>query len=154
MAKVPRAGPVIRNRKARYRFEILETVEAGIVLTGSEVKSLRDGKASLDEAFAVIRQDEVFLRDCHIAPYPMAGYAQHVPTRPRKLLLHRRQIRKWANRIKERGLTLVPLSLYFSERGIAKVELALARGKTHEDKRAELKKRELDREIDRAMKRR
>jgi SsrA-binding protein len=154
MAKGPSVTPVIHNKKATFNFEILEKVEAGIALTGSEVKSLRDGKASLDEAFAVIRDGEAFLRGCNISPYPMAGYAQHAPTRERKLLLHRRQIHKWGNKVTLRGLTLIPLSLYFSERGLVKVSLALAHGKTHSDKRATLRKREHQREIDRAMKRR
>lgn len=154
MARVPHQTPVIRNKKARHDYEILDEIEAGIVLTGSEVKSLRNGKASLDEAFAVIRNGEAFLRGCNISPYPMAGYAQHAPTRERKLLLHRRQIRKWESKVVQRGLTLVPLAIYFSERGIVKVRVALARGKTHGDKRAALKKREHQREIERAMKRR
>ncbi len=153
MPKVPSTTPVIRNKKARFDFEILETVDAGIVLTGSEVKSLRDGKASLEEAFASIQDEEVWLRDCNISPYPMAGYAQHKPTRERKLLLHRREIRKWAAKVRERGWTIIPLQLFFSDRGLVKVQLGLARGKTHEDKRASLKKREAEREIDRAMKR-
>ena len=154
MVKNPPPPPTIHNKKARHDFEILEKVEAGIALTGSEVKSLRSGKASLDEAFAVIRHGEVYLRDFTISPYEQAGYAQHLPTRERKLLLHRREIGKWEKKVKERGLTLVPLRVYFSDRGIAKVQLALAKGKTHADKRATLKDREHRREMDRAMKRR
>jgi len=154
MGRLPPQTPVIKNKKVRYNFEILEKVEAGIALTGSEVKSLRDGRASLDEAFAVIRAGEAFLRGCNISPYPMAGYAQHHPTRERKLLLHRREIKRWAAKVTQRGLTLVPLALYFSDRGIVKVQLGLARGKTHADKRADLKQREHQREMDRAMKRR
>ncbi len=154
MAKGPSSTPVIHNKKAAFNFEILEKLEAGIALTGSEVKSLRDGRASLDEAFAMIRDGEVYLRGCNISPYPMAGYAQHQPTRERKLLLHARQIHKWESKVVLRGLTLIPLSIYFSERGLVKVSLALARGKTHSDKRETLKKREQMREIDRAMKRR
>ena len=154
MAKGPTQTPVIRNKKAHFDFEILDKLEAGISLTGSEVKSLRDGKASLEEAFAVIRSGEVFLRGFNISPYPMASYNQHQPTRERKLLLHRRQIHKWEAKVTLRGLTLVPLSVYFSERGIVKVSLALARGKTHSDKRSDLKKREHKREMDREMKRR
>jgi SsrA-binding protein len=154
MAKGPSSTPVIHNKKAAFDFEILEKLEAGIALTGSEVKSLRDGRASLDESFAMIRGGEVFLRGCNISPYPMAGYAQHHPTRERKLLLHTRQIRKWESKVVLRGLTLVPLAIYFSERGLVKVTLALARGQTHSDKRANLKKREQLREMERAMKRR
>ena len=154
MTKGPPQPPRILNKKVRYNFEVLETLEAGIALTGSEVKSLRMGKASLDEAYAYVRGGEVFLLDCNISPYPMAGYAQHKPTRERKLLLHRRQIRKWQAKVSQRGLTIVPLSLYFNERGIAKMSLALARGKTHSDKRADLKKREQERDIDQALRRR
>jgi SsrA-binding protein len=152
MAKVPPPPPTIRNKKARFNFEIIDQVEAGIALTGSEVKSLRRGKASLEEAFAVIRDGEMFLRDCNISPYENAGYAQHVPTRERKLLLHRREIGRWTQKVTQRGLTLVPLSMYFNDRGIVKVSIALARGKTHSDKRADLKDREDRREMDRALK--
>lgn len=154
MAKRPPTPPRVLNKKVRYNFELLETAEAGIALTGSEVKSLRAGKASLDEAYAFIRGGEIYLRDCNIAPYPMAGYAQHKPTRERKLLMHRREIRKWEAKVTQRGLTVVPLSIYFNERGIAKVGLALARGKTHADKRAELKRRADQRDMDRELRRR
>jgi SsrA-binding protein len=154
MAKGPPPSPKIANKKVRYNFEVLETVEAGIALTGSEVKSLRAGHASLDEAFAYIREGEMFLIDCNISPYPMAGYAQHKPTRERKLLLHRREIRKWQAKVTLRGLTIVPTALYFNEKGVVKVALALARGKTHADKRATLKKRADQRDIDRELRRR
>ncbi len=154
MAKGPPAAPRIINRKVRYNFEVLEKLEAGLALTGSEVKSLRAGKASLDEAYAMVRGQEMFLVDCHISPYPMAGYAQHAPTRPRKLLLHRRQILKWQARVTQRGLTIVPLEIYFNPRGLAKVCIALARGKTHADKRAEIRKRDDRREMDREARRR
>lgn len=154
MAKLPPKSPTIHNKKARFNFEILERLEAGVSLTGSEVKSLRDGKVSLDEAFAIIRAGEAFLRDCNISPYPMAGYAQHHPTRERKLLLHRRQIKKWSEKVTQRGLTIIPLRLYFNDRGMVKIELGLARGKKHADKRADIKKRDQQREIDRVMKRR
>ncbi|MHC5035490.1 MAG: SsrA-binding protein SmpB [Planctomycetota bacterium] len=154
MAKRPTESPKITNKKVRYNFEVLETLEAGIALTGSEVKSLRSGKASLDESYAYIRAGEMFLRDCNISPYPMAGYAQHKPTRERKLLLHRRQIRKWEGKVAQRGLTVVPLSLYFNERGLVKISLGLARGKTHADKRQDLKKRAQKREMDRETRRR
>lgn len=153
MGKGPTEPPQIKNKKARFKFEIVEKLEAGISLTGSEVKSLRSGKASLDEAYAVIREGEVFLRDCNISPYPMAGYAQHKPTRERKLLLHRRQIKKWANKVTLRGLTLVPLKLYFNDRGLAKIMIALAKGKTMSDKRGDIKARDEKRDIDRTLKR-
>ncbi|MGD8454574.1 MAG: SsrA-binding protein SmpB [Phycisphaerae bacterium] len=154
MVHGPPETPTVRNKKAHFNFEVLEKTEAGIALCGSEVKSLRQGRASLDEAFAVIRDGEVYLRGCNISPYPMASYNQHQPTRERKLLLHRRQIRKWEAKVTLRGLTLVPLNIYFNERGLAKVTLALARGKTHSDKRETLRKREHQRDMDRAMKRR
>ncbi len=154
MSKTPPPTPTIKNKKARFNFEILEQVEAGIALTGSEVKSLRNGKASLDEAFAVVRNGEVFLHDCNISPYPQAGYAQHAPTRQRKLLLHRREIRKLAGKVTQKGLTLVPLKLYFNDRGMVKVLIGLARGKKTHDKRQTIKKREHEREIKRAMRRR
>ncbi|MFO0840407.1 MAG: SsrA-binding protein SmpB [Phycisphaerae bacterium] len=146
--------PRIQNKKARFDFELLEHLTAGIALTGSEVKSLRAGKASLDEAYGYVERGEAYLRDCNISPYPMAGYAQHVPTRPRKLLLKRSEIRKLEAKVTQRGWTLVPLALYFNERGLVKVDIALARGKTHGDKRASLKERDVVREIDRAMRRR
>lgn len=152
-AKNPPQTPHIRNKRAKFNFEILETVEAGISLTGSEVKSLRNGKATLDEAYARIRNLEVFLVGCHISPYPMAGYAQHHPTRERKLLLHKRQIRKWNAKVMQRGLTLVPLAIYFTDRGKIKLELGLARGKTFADKRSAMKKRDHKREMDQAMRR-
>ncbi len=154
MARSGPMPPKIVNRKARFNFEILEKLEAGIALTGSEVKSLRAGKASLEEAFALIRDGEVFLRGCHIAPYANAGYAQHEPTRERKLLLHRRQIRKLLARVTQRGLTLVPLTIYFNDRGLAKVELALVRGKKLHDKRETIKRRDQQREIERLVRRR
>jgi len=154
MAKGPSPSPRIANKKARYHFEILETEEAGIALTGSEVKSLRAGHASLDEAFAFLRGGELYLLSCSISPYPMAGYAQHQPTRERKLLLHRRQIRKWEAKVTQRGLTIIPLALYFNERGLVKVSIALARGKTHSDKRDDLRRRDDQRDMQQAMRRR
>lgn len=154
MTKLPHATPQIRNKKARYNFELLEQVEAGIALTGSEVKSLRAGKASLEEAYAVIRRGELWLIGCNISPYPMAGYAQHEPTRERKLLLHRRELRKWEGKVTQKGLTLVPLEIYFNERGVAKVKVALARGKSHGDKRDDIRARDDRRQIERELRRR
>jgi SsrA-binding protein len=153
MPKGPTTPPKIVNKKARYDFELIERLEAGISLTGSEVKSLRAGKASLEEAYARIDGGEVMLLGCHISPYPQAGYAQHEPTRPRKLLLHKRQIRKWGAKVTQKGLTLVPLEIYFNDKGIAKLTIALAKGKTHADKRTDLKKRDHQREMARAMRR-
>jgi len=154
MSKSPPPPPRIHNKKARFHFDILETHEAGIALTGSEVKSLRSGKASLDEAFAVIRDGEMFLRDCHVSHYPQAGYAQHEPTRERKLLLRGREIRKLHAKVTQKGLTLVPTELYFNERGLVKVQIALARGKKLHDKRQDLKKAEHSREMQREARRR
>jgi SsrA-binding protein len=154
MAKRPPPSPQIRNKKARFRFEILEQVEAGISLSGSEVKSLRDGRASLEEAWAVVRGGEVFLRGCNISPYPQAGYAQHEPARERKLLLHRRQIRKLENKVTERGFTLAPLKMYFNERGLVKVLIGLCRGKKLYDKRETIKRRDQERDLARATRRR
>lgn len=154
MGKGPPPPPKIRNKRARFHFEILERLEAGISLTGSEVKSLRAGRASLEEAWAVVRDGEVFLRDCNISPYPQAGYAQHKPTRERKLLLHRREIRKLQNKVTQRGLTLVPLEMRFNERGLVKVLIGLCRGKKLHDKREDIRRRDQQREIDRATRRR
>lgn len=150
---LPAPRLVAENRKARHRFEILDTLECGIALTGSEVKSLRSGKLSLDEAYARVKEGEVWLVGADIAEYPQATYWNHPPKRPRKLLLHRDQIRKFAAKAHEKGLTLVPLKVYFNARGIAKVELGLCRGKKLHDKRESLKKAETQREIDRALRR-
>src|SRR5207249_4197344 len=141
------------NRKARYRFEILESLECGIQLTGSEVKSLRDGKLSLDEAYARVKDNEVWLVGADIAEYPQATLWNHPPKRPRKLLLKREERQKFANKAHEKGLTLVPLKVYFNARGLAKVQLGLCRGKKLHDKRETMKKADSRREIDRAMRR-
>jgi SsrA-binding protein len=145
---------VSENRKARHRFEILDTLECGIQLTGSEVKSLRNGKLSLDEAYARVKDGEVWLVGADIAEYPQATLWNHPPKRPRKLLLRREEREKFANMAHEKGLTLVPLRVYFSSRGLAKVQLGLCRGKKLHDKRESLKKADSKREIDRAMRRR
>jgi SsrA-binding protein len=142
---------VSENRKARHRFEILDTLECGIQLTGSEVKSLRDGKLSLDEAYARVKDGDVWLVGADIAEYPQATLWNHAPKRPRKLLLHRAEKQKFANKAHEKGLTLVPLKVYFNARGIAKVLLGLCKGKKLHDKREDLKKADSRREIGRAM---
>ena len=148
------AGNVVAgNPKARHDFHISETYETGIVLTGSEVKSLREGRASLREAFAVVRDHEVFLIGMHIPPYEQAGYMQHEPTRTRKLLLHHEEIERLAAKTKERGLTLVPLRCYF-DHGLAKVEIGLARGKKLYDKREDMKERDSKMAVDRYLGRR
>jgi len=148
-----RPGPSIRNRKAHFRFEILEKIECGLVLQGTEVKSLRDGQASLEEAYARIQDDEIWLIGAHIAPYEHGNVMNHEPTRPRKLLLHRREIRKLLPKVIQRGLTMVPLAIYFNQRGLAKCTVALAQGKAHRDKRDDIRKREQKREMDRVQRR-
>jgi SsrA-binding protein len=140
---------VATNRKARYNYEILDTFEAGIVLVGSEVKSLRAGSVQLKDSYASIRGGEVWLESVHIAQYSFAENGGHDPERPRKLLLHRREIDRLFGRIREEGLTLVPLQMYFTE-GRAKVELGLARGKRPHDKRRAIVERQQKREMDRA----
>jgi SsrA-binding protein len=144
---------VARNSKARHDYHILETWEAGLVLSGTEIKSVRAGKVSLAEAFGVVRRGEVWLEGMTIAAYDSAGYVNHEPRRTRKLLLHVREIRRLIGAVEQQGLTLVPLDLHFT-RGRAKVTLALARGKKLHDKRETLKRRIADREAARAMGRR
>ncbi len=130
------------NRKARFEFEILDKVEAGLELRGTEVKSLRGGKASLDEAYVGIIEGEAFVVGMHIPEYEKGGYANHEPRRRRKLLLHADEIEKLHRKVSERGFTIIPLSLYFNERGIAKIEVALARGRRLHDKRDAIAERE------------
>lgn len=141
---------VARNRRARFEFDLLESVEAGIVLTGTEVKSLRNGKASLEESYAGIDQNEVWLYGCDIPEYLQANRMNHKPKRPRKLLLHRREIDKLIAKASEKGLTIVPLKIYFKD-GIAKVEISIARGRKLYDKRDALKKQDARRDMDRAL---
>jgi SsrA-binding protein len=143
---------VCRNRRASHDYEIHDKVECGVVLVGTEVKSLRDGHATLDDAYAQVKDGEVWLFGCEIPEYWAGNRLNHKPKRPRKLLLHRREIDKFAGKASERGFTLVPLRLYFRE-GKAKVEIAVARGKQTHDKRQALKTAEAKREIDRAMSR-
>jgi SsrA-binding protein len=141
---------VARNRRARHEFDLLESIEAGIVLTGTEVKSLRNGKASLEEAYAGIDNGEVWLLGCDIPEYLQANRMNHKPKRPRKLLLHRREIDKLFAKAAEKGLTLVPLKIYFKD-GVAKVEISIARGRKLYDKRDALKKQDAKRDMDRAV---
>jgi SsrA-binding protein len=141
---------IARNRRARHEYELLESWEAGLVLQGSEVKSLRAGQANLNDAFGIVREGEVFLINAHIAPYSHGGNYNHEPTRTRKLLLHRREIRRLIGSVERKGLTLVPLELYFKN-GQAKVRIALGRGKQAHDKRADIKKRDAEREIARVF---
>jgi SsrA-binding protein len=144
---------IAQNRKARHDYSVLDTFEAGVMLTGTEVKSLRLGRASLVDGFATIDDGEVFLRNVHIPEYEQGSWTNHEPRRVRKLLLHRAEIERLIGKTKESGLTLVPLSLYFSQ-GKVKVELALARGKRSYDKRQDLARKDADREVRRALGRR
>lgn len=145
------SGDVATDRRARHKFEFLETLEAGIELRGTEVKALREGKAQLADAYAVVDDGEVWLRNFHIPPYAPASRENHDPERPRKLLLHRYEIERLVGKTAERGLTLVPTRVYFKGRH-AKVELALARGKEGRDRRREIAERDIRREVEREFK--
>ena len=149
-AEKPATTTVARNKRARHDYHILETWEAGVVLNGTEVKSLRQGKASLVDAYATVRDGEVFLLNMHIAPYEQGNQFNHDPTRTRKLLLHKKEIRRLIGGVERQGLTLVPLELFFNPRGKAKVTVALAKGKKQHDKRADARRREDEREMARA----
>ena len=148
-----KSGDVATNRRARHKFELVEKLEAGVELQGSEVKSLRDGKAQINEAFATINEGEIFLRGAHIPPYGPASSQNHEPDRPRKLLLHKREIERLIGKMAQKGLTLVPTRIYFKGPR-AKVELALARGKEGRDRRREIKDRDTQREVERDYKQR
>ena len=137
---------VARNKRARFDYHLLDTFEAGIVLTGTEVKSLRAGKANITDAHGIVRDAEVFLLNAHVPPYAQGGYVNHEPTRLRKLLLHRREIRRLIGAVERDGLTLIPLELYF-RKGVAKVALALAKGKKVHDKRDAMRKRDAERDM-------
>jgi SsrA-binding protein len=142
---------VAQNRKAFHDYSIEETVEAGIVLTGTEVKSLREGKANLKDSYVLIKEGEVLLLNCHISPYTHGNIMNHDPVRTRKLLLHKKEIARIQAKALQKGYSLIPLKIYFKE-SRAKVEIGLARGKKMYEKRDSIKKREADREIERAMK--
>lgn len=141
---------IARNRKARHDYEIRDTVEAGIELLGTEVKSVREGKINISDAYAFVDNDQVFLKNLHISPYHMDTGPGHDPLRLRRLLLHKREIRKLAIQIEQRGMTLIPLTIYFKGK-VAKIELALATGRKKYDKRQSIAKSEADRRIKRAM---
>jgi SsrA-binding protein len=147
-ARKPASGDVATNRRAGHKFELLDRVEAGIELLGTEVKSLREGRAQLGDAYAVIDRGEVWLRNAHIPPYPPAAGQNHDPERPRRLLLHRYEIDRLIGRSERRGLTLIPTRIYFKG-PYAKVELALARGKEQRDRRREIRDRDVQREVER-----
>ena len=146
----PNEKIIARNRKAHHNFTVLDTLECGVMLVGSEVKSLRNGRVSLEEAYARIKDDEVWLVGCDIAEYVEANRFNHNPRRPRKLLMHRREVKRFAHRAYEKGLTLVPLQMHF-KRGLAKVVLGICRGKQQHDKRQAMKKAEMQRDIQRQI---
>ena len=141
---------IATNRRARFDYEVFDTFEAGMVLLGSEVKSLREGRANLSDAYAIVKDDEMWLIGCHISPYPFARGGGHEPDRTRKLLLHRHEIGRIRSQIAERGRTVIPMRMYFKD-GKAKLELGIAKGKDRYDKRETLKRRQADREMERAM---
>ena len=138
---------VILNKKASFEFLLLQTFTAGIILTGTEVKAIREGKASLSEAYCLVANGEIWLKNMHISEYKQGSYNNHEPKRLRKLLLNRTEIRKIESRLKEKGTTIVPTQLFFNERGFAKIDIAVARGKKMYDKREDLKKKDQEREI-------
>lgn len=144
---------VAENKKAVFNYEIIERLEAGVSLLGSEVKSVREGRVSLKESWADIKNGEVFLLNCHISPYEAANRFNHEPMRPRKLLLHRQEIKRLTGKIKEKGLTLVPTKIYLNDKGKIKVELALARGKRAYEKKEAIKARDIEREVRAEIKR-
>lgn len=148
MAKKEDLNYIVRNRKARHEYQITQTFEAGIVLQGTEVKSIREGKINLSDSYAAIEEGEVWLKNVHISEYKNGSINNHEPTRPRKLLLNRREIKKLAQKVKEKGFTLIPLGFYLSN-GKVKVELALVTGKRKYDKREAIAKRDLEREMNR-----
>ncbi len=145
---------VVTNRKAYHDYFIEEKFEAGIMLQGTEVKSLRDGRVNLQDSYANVREGQIFLHHCHISPYSHGNLSNHEPLRTRKLLLHRKEINKLLVKTQQQGLTIIPLRIYFSKRGLAKVEIGLAKGKKQHDRRESDKTREASREVERAMKER
>ena len=149
----PRGRDVATNRAARHKYDLVETFECGIVLTGTEVKALREGKARLQDSYAAIEEGEVYLRGAHIPPYAPASRENHEPERPRKLLLHRWEIERLIGKMQRKGLTLIPTGIYFKDKR-AKVELALARGKEQRDRRREIRDRDVARDIERELKER
>lgn len=143
---------IVKNKKALFEYNLLDSFEAGIQLLGSEIKSIRAGKVNLQEAYCFFSGDELFIKGMHIAEYSHGGYANHDPVRPRKLLLKRIELRKIKNKLKEKGLTVIPVKLYINERGLAKLEIAIAKGKKLYDKRQDIKTKDVKRELDRTRK--
>lgn len=142
----------IKNRPATFEYAIEDRMTAGIVLTGSEIKSVRNGKVSFNDSYCFFHHGELWIRSLHIAVYVNAGYASHDPVRERKLLLNKKELRKWEQKIKEKGLTIVPLAMFINENGYAKLEIGLGRGKKLHDKRAAIKERDVQKEIKRYLK--
>jgi SsrA-binding protein len=153
MGKKPRSKIIAKNKKAYFNYELLETFEAGISLLGSEVKSIKEGRISLKESYAEVKDGEVFLLHCHISPYEAANRFNHDPRRERKLLLHSREIKRLTGKIKEKGLTLVPTNVLVNEKGLIKVEIALAKGKRTYQKKEVIKERDREREMRAELKR-
>jgi SsrA-binding protein len=149
----PSIQSVARNRQARHEYEVLDTWEAGLVLTGTEVKSLREGKVNITDAYGIVRDGEVYVLNMNVSPYSKGGYVNHDPTRLRKLLLNKREIRRLIGGVERQGLTLVPLELYFKQ-GRAKLRIALAKGKKLHDKRQDARKRDAERDMARAFRKR
>ncbi|MCX7744842.1 MAG: SsrA-binding protein SmpB [Flavobacteriales bacterium] len=143
---------IVKNKKALFEYNLLDTFDAGIQLLGSEIKSIRAGKVNLQEAYCYFLGDELFIKGMHIAEYSHGGYANHDPIRQRKLLLKRIELRKIKNKLKEKGLTVIPVKLYINERGFAKLEIAIAKGKKLYDKRNDIKNKDVKRELDRTRK--
>ena len=143
---------MITNRKASFEYQFLQTYTAGIMLTGTEVKSIREGKANLSDAYCVFENEELWVKNMHISEFKQGSYNNHEPKRQRKLLLKKTEMKKILSKVKEKGITIIPIKVFFNERGFAKVEIALARGKKQYDKRESLKQKDAQREIARAMK--
>ena len=146
------ASVYIKNRPATFEYAIEDRLKAGIVLTGSEIKSVRSSKVSFNDSYCFFSNDEMWIKSLHIAEYVNAGYASHVPVRERKLLLQKKELRKWEAKVKEKGLTIVPLSMFIDDNGLAKVEIGLGKGKKLHDKRETTKNREVEREMKRYIK--
>jgi SsrA-binding protein len=142
----------IKNRSAYFEYYIDDTYDAGMVLTGTEVKALRSGKASFNDSYCIMDRGEIWVKSLYIAEYDYGTYANHIPTRDRKLLLKKKELKKLENRLKDKGYTVIPLKIYFSEKGLAKIKIGLAKGKKLHDKRASIKDREAEREIKRYLK--
>ena len=153
MAKKESTRKIIaRNKRAKFDYTLIETIEAGLILTGSELKSIRAGKVSINEAYAGEMDEHIYLLNANIAKYPLAKNFNHEERRPRALLMHKKQLNKWLGAIRKKGLTLVPVSLYFNERGLVKLEIALGKGKAKEDKRSAIKERDWNRDKARILK--